>query len=105
MCHLDPAWHWKDAPAGMAETCKAGVGFGSSLSPWHLLHQLLHLGEDLLLLPLDTALQPLPVTSVRHLWELSMDHHQFVQQLDNLREKHVPLGDGKAHSASPQQEG
>lgn len=34
-----------------------------------------------------------------------MDQHQFVQQWDNLREKHVPLGDAAAHSASPQQEG
>lgn len=34
-----------------------------------------------------------------------MDQHQFVQQWDNLREKHVPLGDATAHSASPQQEG
>lgn len=34
-----------------------------------------------------------------------MDKHKFVQQLDNPREKHLPLGDAKAHSASPQQEG
>lgn len=56
-----PARHSKDAPVDMAETCKEGVGFGSSLSPRCLVHQLLHLGKDLLLLPPDTALQPLPM--------------------------------------------
>lgn len=44
--------------------------------------------------------------SVGHLHELLMDQHLFVLCMDNLREKHLPLGgDAMAHSVSLRWEG
>lgn len=82
----------------------AGVGFGSSFSPTRLVHRPFRLAEELLLHPPDAAMQRFPAP-LRRLLGISrssrMDQHQFVQRLDNLREKHLPLGgDAVARGAS-----
>lgn len=62
MLHSTPAWRGKDAPVVMAGTCKAGVGFSSSLSHQHLVHRPLHL-TDLPLHPPDAAVPSFPAPS------------------------------------------
>lgn len=62
MLHSTSAWCGKDAPVVMAGTCKAGVGFSSSLPHQHLVHRPLHLA-DLPLPPPDAAVPSFPAPS------------------------------------------